>query len=142
MASDKKMHVTVITPSKKVFDEDATSAVVTASDGEMGFLPGHAPLVATLGMGEIKISRADGSKRRFVIRGGFVQVMNNTVSILTPESSATEDLNTVKLDEEMAKLKAAPAPEKKGEKAELEKKVAWVAARQKALHSVAENKAH
>lgn len=140
MASDKKMHVTVITPARKVFDEDANSAIVQATDGEMGFLPGHAPLVATLGMGEVKVARADGSHRRFVVRGGFVQVKDNLVSILTPESVGTDEINTAKLDEEAAKL--GTSPEKKAEKEEWQKKQAWIAARKKAVESASTSKAH
>lgn len=140
MASDKKMHVTVITPARKVFDEDANSAIVQAIDGEMGFLPGHAPLVATLGMGEIKVSRADGSKKSFVIRGGFVQVKDNLVSILTPESVGIDEFNKAKLEEEASKLGAAP--EKKAEKDEWVKKQAWIAARKKAVENPSATKAH
>lgn len=100
------LHLTVITPARTVFSEETSGLIVPAFDGELGVLPGHAAIMALLGTGELRISRPDGSKKRLAVRGGFLQVSGNTVTVLTPESVAPEDINVAKLDQEITQLKA------------------------------------
>ncbi|MCW8133669.1 MAG: ATP synthase F1 subunit epsilon [Planctomycetota bacterium] len=101
-----KLHLTVITPARTVFSEDTAGLVVPAFDGELGVLPGHAAFMSLLGTGELRISRPDGTKKSLAVRGGFLQVSGSTVTVLTPESVAAEDINAAKLDQEIEKLKA------------------------------------
>jgi F-type H+-transporting ATPase subunit epsilon len=51
-------------------------------EGELGVLPGHAPLLGVLADGTVSIKSADGSVNDFVIHGGFISISNNRVSIL------------------------------------------------------------
>lgn len=104
--SAKQLHLTVITPAKTVVSEAAAGLVVPAFDGELGVLPGHASLMALLGSGELRITRADGSHKSLAVRGGFLQVANNEVTVLTPESVAPEDIDATKLNAEIEKLNA------------------------------------
>jgi len=127
----KKLHVTVITPAKSVFDAEAASVVVPAFDGELGVLPGHAPLLALLGTGEIRLTTATGQVRKLAVRGGFLQVQNDKVTVLTPEAAAAEELNADLLRAELEKLNAEKAV-KLEERDALDVKRQWVQARQKA----------
>ncbi len=81
------LHVSVISPEASLFEGDAESVVVPAYDGEVGILTGHAPMMTLLGKGQLRIDAAGGA-RRFAIEGGFLQVINNQVRVVTERGSA------------------------------------------------------
>lgn len=76
----------ITSPEGLVFQGDASCVVVPGIDGELGFLPKHAPLVGLLGNGEMRIDAIEASaatqKLRFFVEGGFVQVIENRVTVL------------------------------------------------------------
>jgi F-type H+-transporting ATPase subunit epsilon len=76
------LRVSVISPERTLFDGVADSVIVPAWDGELGILQGHAPLMALLGVGQIRIRRGQQTEH-FHVSGGFLQVVNNRVSILS-----------------------------------------------------------
>jgi F-type H+-transporting ATPase subunit epsilon len=81
------LRVFVISPEASLFEGDASSVVAPAFDGEVGILTGHAPMMTLLGKGELVI--AGGSEpRRFTVEGGFMQVLNNEVRIVTERGAA------------------------------------------------------
>ena len=75
------MQVTVISPEASMFDGEAAAVVAPAFDGEVGILPNHAPFTTLLGEGTLTVRRADTVKR-FVVRGGFLQVVDNRVRVV------------------------------------------------------------
>lgn len=76
------LRVVVISPEKTVFEGEAESVVAPAWDGELGVLRGHAPLVALLGSGDLRITRG-GATERFHVSGGFLQVVDDVVTVLS-----------------------------------------------------------
>jgi F-type H+-transporting ATPase subunit epsilon len=66
-----------------LFEGDATQVITRTSEGDVAFLSGHAPFLGSLVEGETRVYLADGSVQSFEISGGFVEVSNDTVSILT-----------------------------------------------------------
>jgi F-type H+-transporting ATPase subunit epsilon len=76
------LHCTVVTPEKSILDVQATRVTVPAHDGEVGILPGHARLLARLGNGELRVT-VDGKVRSFYVEGGFLQVADDRVTVLT-----------------------------------------------------------
>ena len=81
------MRVTVISPESAVFDGEADSVVAPTFDGEVGILPNHAPLMTVLGSGVLRVE-AGGVTRRFTVRGGFLQVVKNSVRVLAEHVQA------------------------------------------------------
>ena len=75
------MQVTVISPEAAVFDGQAESLVAPAFDGQVGILPGHAPMMTLLGTGTLVV-RQGGSTHRFLVRGGFLQVVSDRVRVV------------------------------------------------------------
>ena len=73
------LHVAEISPEAVLFEGDSASVVAPAFDGEIGILPMHAPLMTLLGDGILRL--ADG--QRFKVRGGFLQVADNQVRVVT-----------------------------------------------------------
>jgi F-type H+-transporting ATPase subunit epsilon len=76
------MQVTVISPEASMFDGEADAVVAPAFDGQGGILPNHAPFMTLLGEGTLTVRRA-GTASRFSIRGGFLQVVDNRVRVVT-----------------------------------------------------------
>ena len=76
------MQVTVISPEASMFDGEADAVVAPAFDGQVGILPNHAPLMTLLGEGTLTV-RSAGTASRFSIRGGFMQVVDNRVRVVT-----------------------------------------------------------
>ena len=79
--------VSVISPEKVLFEGTVDSVVAPAFDGEVGILPQHAPMMTLLGNGELRLGTG-GSAGKYRINGGFLQVLNDTVRVVT--ETATE----------------------------------------------------
>jgi F-type H+-transporting ATPase subunit epsilon len=80
------LRVSVISPETVLFEGETDSVVAPAYDGEVGILSGHAPLMALLGDGELRLG--GGSGRRFKVSGGFMQVLNDEVRVVTEKATA------------------------------------------------------
>ena len=78
----QRLSVALITAKATVYEGEADMVVAPAWDGEVGILRGHAPMMALLGAGEMRITR-DGSEKKFHVSGGFLQVADDVVSILS-----------------------------------------------------------
>jgi F-type H+-transporting ATPase subunit epsilon len=128
------IHVEVVTQEKKVFDEpEADMVVVPGSEGEMGVLPHHAPVLTTLGLGEL-IIRKGNAEERFVIYGGVVDIRPDKVVVLADlaESSFALDEERILAARESAqKMLAEGVPEAENRAAALELRRAELALRVK-----------
>jgi F-type H+-transporting ATPase subunit epsilon len=80
------LKVSVISPESVLFEGDTDSVVAPAFDGEVGILTDHAPLMALLGDGQLRLGGAGG--KRFNVSGGFMQVLNNEVRVVTEKATA------------------------------------------------------
>jgi len=102
----------VVTPEQTVRDAPADFVAVTLFDGEIGIAPGHTPLIGRLGCGEMRI-RHDNLIERFYIEGGFVEVVDNVVSLLTKRAIPADKIDEDAAEREMetARNKAASTPE-------------------------------
>jgi F-type H+-transporting ATPase subunit epsilon len=72
------LRLEIVTPEKLAFKDEVDSVQLPGSEGELGVLPHHAPLVSTLGAGELRL-RKDGQEESFAIVGGFLQVLPDRV---------------------------------------------------------------
>lgn len=72
----------VVTPEETAVNETADFVAVPLYDGELGVAAGHSPLIGRLGFGELRL-RTGSKTTRYYVDGGFVQVVNNVVSVLT-----------------------------------------------------------
>ncbi|MBI2480413.1 MAG: ATP synthase F1 subunit epsilon [Planctomycetia bacterium] len=98
-----ELNCIVVTPEKTALETKAEFVAMPLYDGEIGILPGHSPMIGRLGYGEMRI-RAGGKETRYYVDGGFVQVADNVVSILTNRAV----LGT-SLDGEAARVQLAAA---------------------------------
>lgn len=84
--------LSVITPEKAVLDGEATFVAIPAWDGEIGILAHRAPLLAKLGVGWLRADTPHG-KHAFLIDGGFAQVVDNKVSVLTERAQTAAEID-------------------------------------------------
>jgi F-type H+-transporting ATPase subunit epsilon len=75
------MRVTVISPETSLFDGEAEAVVAPAYDGQVGILANHAPFMTLLGSGVMTVRHQEQSSR-FMVSGGFLQVVDNVVRVV------------------------------------------------------------
>jgi len=102
----RPLQCVVVTPERAVLDEKADFVALPMYDGELGVLPGRAPLTGRLGYGELRIRRG-AQTARFFVDGGFAQVRANVVTVLTQRAIKAEQIDQAAA---MRTLEAAPAP--------------------------------
>jgi|SRR6516225_6472957 len=96
----KPLRLVLVTPETTLLDEPVESLRFPLYDGQIGILPGRAPLVGRLGYGELKIRTASGTQSYF-IDGGFVQVKHEVVSLLTDRAQPAKSLDARAADNEL-----------------------------------------
>ena len=89
----KKLRLEIVTPDRIVYSDDISSLVVRAVDGDIGILPNHAPLIATLKEWPAKLNMLDGTSRFISIAAGFIEVKHNKITILTPAAEVPEEID-------------------------------------------------
>ena len=82
MPADNRLSVSVISPEAVVYEGNASQVIAPAWDGQLGVLPGHTPMIVLLGAGDLRID-AEGGARHYDVSGGFMQVVDNRVTILS-----------------------------------------------------------
>lgn len=76
------MNITVLTPDQEIYQGPITSVKVPGVGGQFEILKNHAPIVSALGEGPVRLRIASGSDMSFSIEKGFIEVLNNEVSLL------------------------------------------------------------
>lgn len=87
------IRVQIVSAEKNLFDGEATMVVATAAYGEMGILPGHAPLLADLSPGQIRLHMADKTEMVFYVSGGVIEVQPNLIIILADTAERAENVS-------------------------------------------------
>jgi F-type H+-transporting ATPase subunit epsilon len=98
----------VVTPETTVLQTPAEFVALPLYDGELGVLPGHSPFIGRLGYGELRV-RENGKTFRLYVDGGFVQVADGIVSVLTSGAIPAEKLNAAAAREHLAAAQARKA---------------------------------
>lgn len=104
----------IVSQDRMVFEGEADIVILPGTEGEMGVLPNHAPLLSTLKYGVVKV-RHQGQEEVFTVAGGIVDVQPDRVVILTDAAENVEEINVTRAEaarrraEEM--LKAGPPPD-------------------------------
>jgi F-type H+-transporting ATPase subunit epsilon len=98
MALPDKIHLEVVTPEKQIFSGVVDSVTVPCKTGYMGVLPGHAPFLGELGIGEI--SFASGNHRDYVFCSwGFIEVLPDRAVILAQTAEMASDIDVKRAEE-------------------------------------------
>lgn len=97
----------VVTPENTLLDETVDFVALPLYDGELGVLPGRSPLIGRLGYGELRTRRQDVTHRYFV-DGGFAQVRDNVVTVLTHRALAAAAIDPAAAARDLEKAQGMP----------------------------------
>ena len=105
----KLLHCIVVTPETTALEQDAEFVALPLYDGEIGIAPSHSPMIGRLGYGEMRIRSAGGATATYYLDGGFVQVADNVVSVLTSRAVPAARLNEVAAHDQLEAATKRPA---------------------------------
>ncbi|MBZ4683413.1 MAG: F-type H+-transporting ATPase subunit epsilon [Fusobacteriaceae bacterium] len=102
----------IITPLKIVLDKEVERVILRTTEGDMGILPNHAPFVAELAIGEMKI-KSNSDELKYFVAGGFLEIKDNNVVILADDAMDAKDIDIerAKKEAEIAKARLAKLKE-------------------------------
>ena len=101
----------IVSQDRLVFEGDADIVTVPGSLGEMGILPGHAPLLSTLDLGVIRV-RSGEEEEVFTVTGGFIEVQPDIVTIMADAAENVEEIDIQRAEEAMERAKNLLAEDK------------------------------
>jgi F-type H+-transporting ATPase subunit epsilon len=107
MAENPTLHVQVVSPEQVLYEGEAEMVVCRTADGDVAFLPGHAPLLGSLGVAKVRAILSDGSEHVVAVHGGFVEVSHNRVIVLSDVAELPEQIDVPRA--EAAKQRAERA---------------------------------
>ena len=94
-----KINLTVVTRERKIIDIEVDEVVLPASDGEIGVLPGHTPLLTTLKIGQMRY-RVGGTLYRLVLSWGFAEVLPDRVIVMAETARLPQEIDPAAAEEE------------------------------------------
>ncbi len=92
MPLPESIHLEIVTPEQRLVSEIVDEVVLPGSEGSLGVLPGHTPLLTTLGIGEL-VYRRGGVKRYVAIAWGFAEVLPDRVAVLAEIAERAEGID-------------------------------------------------
>src|SRR6201984_1064585 len=98
MAGDS-IQLVVVTPVNQLLSEAVTEAQLPGADGYLGILPGHAPLITELGIGELTYRTTSGQSGLLAVIRGFAEVLPDRVSVLAETAEFAEDIDLARAQE-------------------------------------------
>jgi F-type H+-transporting ATPase subunit epsilon len=125
-AGQRNLDVTVVSPAGIIYDGAAHWVTVPGQNGQLGIWPRHAELVAALGSGPLRIGLGGDAVTRFAVRGGFVRVGQDKVTVLVDRAVTSTDVNEADARRELEEtLAALQHPKTNEEFAELLERRVW-----------------
>ena len=101
-----KINLTVVTRERKILDAQVDEVVLPATDGEIGVLPGHTPLLATLRIGPLRY-RTGNTTARLVISWGFAEVLPDRVIVLAERGVLPDEIDRAQAEKDRAESERA-----------------------------------
>ncbi len=103
----------IITPYNVILKDNAKKVIVRTTEGDMGILAGHAPLVSELAIGEMKVEKENADVNYYFISGGFLEISKEKVLILADKAILAEeiDIEEAKREKEMYESRLAKIAE-------------------------------
>ncbi len=100
-----KINLEILTPAKRLFNNDVNSVIVPGTKGNFQILYGHAPIISTIDIGTIKVEISENATKHFATGGGTVEVQKNKVTILADSLEAAEDIDIERAQNALARAK-------------------------------------
>jgi F-type H+-transporting ATPase subunit epsilon len=87
------IQLVIVTPERQILNETVSEVTMPGADGYLGVLPGHAPLITELGIGELTYRTASGGNGLLAVIHGFAEVLPDRVSVLAETAEFAEDID-------------------------------------------------
>ena len=87
------MHLDIVSAEEALFGDEVEFVVARATEGELGIMPRHAPLMARLQPGEVRVRMAGGEEQFFYVSGGMLEVQPHVVTILADTAVRAHDID-------------------------------------------------
>ncbi len=113
------LRCSIVTPTQTVLDQEVTYASFPAWDGQQGVIPGQSPMLSRLGIGALRLDLPEGGSRWYLLEGGFAQVRDDAITLLTNRATPAEELSVQEADAEFAEYSGRVAADAK-ERAEID----------------------
>jgi F-type H+-transporting ATPase subunit epsilon len=94
-------HFELVSPERLIFSGEVEQVDVPGAEGEFGVFAGHAPLIATLKPGMLRVYSASGAPQRIVVKGGFAEVGPTGLTVLAEQAVPAEEYDPSMIDEEI-----------------------------------------
>jgi F-type H+-transporting ATPase subunit epsilon len=95
------LHFELVSPERLLFSGDVAEVDIPGTEGDMGILPGHAPVLSTLRPGVITVTKDAGAKERIFVRGGFAEVNPQGLTVLAEVAIPIAELNAAVLAQQV-----------------------------------------
>ncbi len=134
-----RLHVELVSAERRVRSDDADLVIARASEGDLGVMPGHAPVVSLLADGLVRVEGGGSGTWTAAISGGFLSVAADRVSILAERAVLADQIDTAAaqrdLDEARRRLDGAGEDDRADAQADVDRASAWLrAAEQTGTH--------
>lgn len=97
------LQVELVSPERILWSGEADMVVARTSEGDIAFLTGHAPFIGALGIGAVSVTpTGGGSEIRAAVHGGFVEVSDNRVTILSDVAELADDIDVTRAEQALA----------------------------------------
>lgn len=135
------LHVDVVSAEASIFSGEAKFVALPGESGELGILPGHAPLISRIRAGLVRISRTDGNEEDIFVAGGLLEIQPGVVTVLADTAVRSKDLDEAKAIKARADAEEALRNAKdKAEIAVVEAELAMLAAQLAAIRKLRGNR--
>ena len=124
--ADKLMHVELVATDRLVWSGEASMVIARTTEGDVGILPNHAPMLSLMVDGVVDVTTAEGETWIAAVDAGFLSVANNRISILAEHAEMSHDID---LEKARADLERAHAAGENDDDAEAKVARAWAEAR-------------
>lgn len=88
----RKMPIEIVTPERKVYENEANLIIARGGDGDIGIMAGHSPVVTTLKISSLRV-KTDGGDHTIAISGGFLEVKPDRVTVLAESAELPEEID-------------------------------------------------
>jgi F-type H+-transporting ATPase subunit epsilon len=98
------MQVELVSPERILYSGEADMVIARTTEGDIAFLPGHAPFIGSLGIGPVSIHLAGGGVQNVAVHGGFVEVSGGSVTILSDVAELSEQIDVGRAEAALARV--------------------------------------
>jgi F-type H+-transporting ATPase subunit epsilon len=110
---DNTIRLEIVTPDRVVYNQDVNMVIARATDGDIGILPGHAPLIAGLAIAPLRIKLEEGEEQ-LAVTGGFIEVQPQKVTVLAKSAETAAEIDVRRAQEAKGRAENRLKPDSEG----------------------------